>query len=204
VATATPVLLIAGWWYLRNIQLYGDVTGINAFIDVLGKRAAPASLLQLWGERWGFMLSYWGLFGGVNVPIDDWGYHLFNGLAILAVVGVVVYLVTMTWQWFRDEPIHSWRDFTYVRDYAQARALFLVTVWRHRRDPVDTMGARHVVIAGRLVFSAISTGRSISCQLATIATAFCQAVALVGAFMFVFSALVPLRQLRLRWRSLRL
>ena len=43
LATALPVLLIAGWWYLRNVQLYGDVTGISAFIDVLGKRAAPAS-----------------------------------------------------------------------------------------------------------------------------------------------------------------
>ena len=82
IATAVPVALIAGWWYLRNVQLYGDVTGINAFIDVLGRRAAPASLLQLWGERWGFMLSYWGLFGGVNVPIDYWGYHVLNTLAI--------------------------------------------------------------------------------------------------------------------------
>jgi hypothetical protein len=122
------VLLIAGWWYLRNVQLYGDVTGINAFIDVLGKRAAPASLLQLWGERWGFMLSYWGLFGGVNVPIDYWGYHVLNALAILAVIGVIVYFVTLTWQWFREDPLHSWRDFRHeLRDYLQGRAaLFLV------------------------------------------------------------------------------
>ena len=149
-ATALPVLLIAGWWYLRNVQLYGDVTGISAFIDVLGKRAAPASLLQLWGERWGFMLSYWGLFGGVNVPLDDWGYHVLNGLAVLAVIGVIVYFVTMTWQWFRADPIHSWRDFRHeLRDYIQGRAaLFLVgLVWSDRRGAADAVGARHVVIA---------------------------------------------------------
>ena len=33
---------IAGWWYYRNIQLYGDFLGWNAFIAVLGSRAAPA------------------------------------------------------------------------------------------------------------------------------------------------------------------
>ena len=104
IATAVPVLLIAGWWYLRNIQLYGDPTGINAFIDVLGRRAAPASLAQLWGERWGFMLSYWGLFGGVNVPLDNWVYHVLNALAIVGVVGVIVYFVTLTWRWFRADP----------------------------------------------------------------------------------------------------
>ena len=96
LATAIPVLLIAGWWYARNIQLYGDVTGLNAFIEVLGKRAAPASLQQLWGERWGFMLSYWGLFGGVNVPMDEWVYHVLNALAWIAFFGAIAYLVRMS------------------------------------------------------------------------------------------------------------
>ena len=196
-ATALPVLLIAGWWYLRNVQLYGDVTGINAFIDVLGKRAAPASLLQLWGERWGFMLSYWGLFGGVNVPIDYWGYHVLNGLAILAVIGVIVYFVTMTWQWFREDPIHSWRDFRYeLRDYIQGRAaLFLVGLFGVIVVALLTQWARVTWSSqGRLVFSAISTWSIyLALGLATIATRrFAKPfITLVGAFMFVVSALAP-------------
>jgi 4-amino-4-deoxy-L-arabinose transferase-like glycosyltransferase len=196
-ATALPVLLIAGWWYLRNVQLYGDVTGINAFIDVLGKRDAPASLLQLWGERWGFMLSYWGLFGGVNVPIDYWGYHLLNGLAILAVIGVIVYFVTMTWQWFRADPIHSWRDFHYeVRDYLQGRAaLLLVGLFGVIVVALLTQWARITWSSqGRLVFSAISTWSIyLVLGLATIATKrFAKPfITLVGVFMFVVSALAP-------------
>ena len=35
-----PVLLIAGWWYWRNVQLYDDWRGWTAFIAVLGQRAA--------------------------------------------------------------------------------------------------------------------------------------------------------------------
>jgi 4-amino-4-deoxy-L-arabinose transferase-like glycosyltransferase len=197
LATAIPVLLIGGWWYLRNVQLYGDVTGINAFIDVLGKRAAPASLLQLWGERWGFMLSYWGLFGGVNVPIDYWGYHVLNGLAVLAVVGVIVYFVTMTWQWFRADPIHSWRDFRCeLRDYIQGRAaLFLVGLFGVIVVALLTQWARVTWSSqGRLVFSAISTWSIyFVLGLATIATKRLAKpfVAAVGVFMFIVSALAP-------------
>ncbi len=196
-ATALPVLLIAGWWYLRNVQLYGDITGINAFIDVLGKRAAPASLLQLWGERWGFMLSYWGLFGGVNVPLDYWGYYVLNGLAILAAIGVIIYFVMMTWRWFREDPIHSWRDFTYeLRDYLQGRAaLFLVGLFGVIVVALLTQWARVTWSSqGRLVFSAISTWSIyFVLGLATIATRRLARpfIAVVGVFMFVVSALAP-------------
>ncbi len=88
-----PALVIAGWWYWRNIQLYGDLLGWSAFFQVLGVRAHPASLAQLWDERWGFMLSYWGLFGGVNVPMASWIYHLLNGILILGVIGFSVELI---------------------------------------------------------------------------------------------------------------
>ena len=84
---------IAGWWYLRNLRLYGDPLGLNAFIAVLGQRAHPASLRQLWGERIGFMQSYWGLFGGVNVPMPYWTYDVLNGLAVISVIGVGVFLI---------------------------------------------------------------------------------------------------------------
>jgi hypothetical protein len=164
---------------------------------VLGRRAAPASLLQLWGERWGFMLSYWGLFGGVNVPIDYWGYHVLNGLAILAVVGVIVYFATMTWQWFRADPIHSWRDFRHeLRDYIQGRAaLFLVGLFGVIVVALLTQWARVTWSSqGRLVFSAISTWSIyFVLGLATIATKrFAKPfITLVGMFMFAVSALAP-------------
>lgn len=99
---AGPVLLVAGWWYVRNLQLYGDWRGWNAFIAVLGQRAHPASLAQLWDERWGFMSSYWGLFGGLNVPMPDWIYRVLNSVLIAAVAGFVVYLVKLIRNWFGE------------------------------------------------------------------------------------------------------
>ncbi|MCB9430805.1 MAG: DUF2142 domain-containing protein [Ardenticatenaceae bacterium] len=96
---AIPFVLIAGWWYYRNKVLYGDWLGWSAFFEVLGVRATPASLAQLWDERFGFMMSYWGLFGGVNVPMPMWIYSLLNWLVVLAVPGFGVYLYQVMKKW---------------------------------------------------------------------------------------------------------
>ena len=97
-----PVLLISGWWYYRNVQLYGDWTGWNAFIAVLGQRAHPASLAQLWDERWGFMLSFWGLFGGLNVAMPEWIYRILNAVVIASVAGFLLYIRDILRDWLRD------------------------------------------------------------------------------------------------------
>ena len=83
VATA-----VSGWWFLRNYQLYGDWLGWSAFLETVGARPRPATLLQLWGERVGFVQAYWGLFGGVSVPMPAWTYAVLNGLAALAAAGL--------------------------------------------------------------------------------------------------------------------
>ncbi len=103
-----PALLIAGWWYYRNIVLYGDWLGWNAFIAVLGQRAHAASLLQLWGERRGFLMSFWGLFGGVNIPMPLWIYTIFNGLLIISVIGFAFYFLREIYSWWRRA---NWRPF---------------------------------------------------------------------------------------------
>jgi 4-amino-4-deoxy-L-arabinose transferase-like glycosyltransferase len=82
-------ILIAGWWYWRNYHLYGDATGINVFLDIVGRRAVPADWHQLWTERDTFMMSFWGLFGGVNVPMESGIYSLFNLIAGVSVAGLI-------------------------------------------------------------------------------------------------------------------
>ncbi len=91
--TGTLTAVIGGWWYIRNAQLYGDVTGLNTFIQIVGPRQIPANLPQLWSERFTFMMSYWGFFGGVNVPMPDSVYLIFNLIAGVAVVGLLITLV---------------------------------------------------------------------------------------------------------------
>ena len=136
--------LIAGWWYIRNLRLYGTLTGVDAFISVLGRRAHPAPLAQLWSERGGFMKSYWGLFGGVNLPLADWVYTMLNTLAVLAAIGVVIFVFR---KWMDDRwTARRWFPLVTISAFVLAIVVSLV------RWSTDTWSSQ-----GRLVFTAIQS-----------------------------------------------
>lgn len=87
-ATLGIALAISGWWYWRNYDLYGDPTGLDMFLAIVGKRAIPLTPEQLWSEREGFIQSFWGLFGALTVPMENWAYWGFNGLCVVSLVGL--------------------------------------------------------------------------------------------------------------------
>ncbi len=91
VATA----IVACWWYARNVALYGDPTGLNVFLSVVGRRVPPPTLRQLAGEFEGLRLSLWGLFGWFNILMDRPVYTVLDALAGLAVAG---WLVRVVWR----------------------------------------------------------------------------------------------------------
>ncbi len=110
--------LLAGWWFVRNAQLYGDVLGWSAFLDAVGRRDTPATLSQLWTEREGFVRTYWGVFGAVNVGMPGWVYGLLDRLAAVAILGCA-------WGVLQAIRGHSWRVLT----TPGARAWALCVVW---------------------------------------------------------------------------
>lgn len=163
-----PVMLIAGWWYYRNLLLYGDWLGWNAFVAVLGERPQPATLAQLWGERWGFLASYWGLFGGVNVPMPTWIYSVLNGVLVIAVPGFLFYAGQSVGSWrqqAKNRPrklaaptrvialVHSLLDFVVARFALVVCVLFSIAVIVGLISWATTTWSSQ----GRLAFTAIST-----------------------------------------------
>lgn len=89
-------ILIAGWWYWRNINLFGDVTGLSRFLEIVGKRPEPATISQLWTEGEGFFRTYWGLFGSITVPMPDalyFAFNLFGGIALVAGLATAIKLL---------------------------------------------------------------------------------------------------------------
>ena len=60
--------LVGGWWYTRNLVLYGDPLGISHHIATPWGRPAPATLAQLLRELPLLLRSFWGAYG--------WG-HIF-------------------------------------------------------------------------------------------------------------------------------
>lgn len=89
-------LVIAGWWYWRNFTLYGDPTGLNRMLDIAGRRQETFTLDRLWYEFEGFRVTYWALFGAVNVLVDRWIYIALDALTAIAGLGVVAALLR-TW-----------------------------------------------------------------------------------------------------------
>ncbi|NPV66903.1 MAG: hypothetical protein HPY64_07140 [Anaerolineae bacterium] len=80
-------LALAGWWYARNLQLYGDPTGLRIFLQLIGQRPVPADLWQLWSERESLLRSWWGVYGWMNVLLPDGIYVLLNLLGAAGVIG---------------------------------------------------------------------------------------------------------------------
>ncbi len=89
---AGMVVAVAGWWYLRNWLLYGDLTGLGPMLEIVGSRPSVPSLGSLRGEFQGFLINFWGLFGGVNILMQPgWVYPLLNGMALLAAGGLLLW-----------------------------------------------------------------------------------------------------------------
>ncbi|GAB4570387.1 MAG: hypothetical protein Kow0077_04400 [Anaerolineae bacterium] len=84
---------LAGWWYWRNLQLYGDVTGLNVFLQIVGRRTVRADLWQLWTERESLLRSWWGVFGWMNVLMPSAIYTVLSVIGGVGLVGFAAYLL---------------------------------------------------------------------------------------------------------------
>lgn len=153
LVTGGAVLLIAGWWYLRNWQLYGDPLGQNVFVEILGQRDVPADLTQLWRERVSFIRGYWGNFGGLNVLMPAWVYTVLNTLLVLATLGLILPLLSHALALIQNRQRRSSTDSSIWRFSPWLLALLwpvLVVV------PWIMWATTTWSSQGRLVFSAIS------------------------------------------------
>ncbi|MBN2471361.1 MAG: glycosyltransferase family 39 protein, partial [Anaerolineae bacterium] len=92
--------LLAGWWYWRNLQLYGELFGTARMVAVAGARLEPFTPGALLAEFQGFRISFWGLFGGVNVLAPEAFYILMDAVTILALAGLGRYI----WRRWADWP----------------------------------------------------------------------------------------------------
>jgi 4-amino-4-deoxy-L-arabinose transferase-like glycosyltransferase len=86
-------IAISGWWFWHNYQLYGEPTGLDMFLRMVGRRVIPANVAQLWSERHSFTQAYWGFFGGMNVPMHESIYLIFNLIGGFALVSAVAFLI---------------------------------------------------------------------------------------------------------------
>ena len=80
-------LLITGWWFARNLNLYGELFGTGAMLDNFGRRNIDLPQLFL-NEFEGLRISYWAVFGAFSILTHDVHYRLVDALSFISVVGL--------------------------------------------------------------------------------------------------------------------
>ncbi|HRQ40644.1 MAG TPA: glycosyltransferase family 39 protein [Chloroflexota bacterium] len=96
-------LLVAGWWYGRNFQLYGDPLLWEVTLAAKGSviaRAAPFGLADIGEFLVTHFQSYWLWFGWLTVKGPVWVYGLILVMVITAVTGLLYLL------WRRHLPVN--------------------------------------------------------------------------------------------------
>jgi 4-amino-4-deoxy-L-arabinose transferase-like glycosyltransferase len=85
---AGVAVAVSGWWFWRNLSLYGDWLGLETMVAIAGPRPAAITLLDLVRqEGMGFYLSYWGVFGAFTILPPAWVQFFYGALTVLSVAG---------------------------------------------------------------------------------------------------------------------
>lgn len=82
-------LLISGWWYVRNVQLYGEPFGVVTMANIAGPRGMEFDLVDLLAEFQSFRMSYWGVFGALNIQVTGIFYVLLDLMTFMSVIGLI-------------------------------------------------------------------------------------------------------------------
>jgi len=93
--TLGVTLAIAGWWYVRNILLYNDISGMAVALEAWQGGPIPAN------QQWDALLTrtpfvyqtFWARFGNTSVPVGEGLYLFFDLLTLIASVGLVAVAV---------------------------------------------------------------------------------------------------------------
>lgn len=98
---AAVTLIIAGWWFARNVALYGDLTGTRALYEGwVGEQIEPGALAFEWGLRripFAYQ-TFWARFGPGPVAVHGLIYRFFDGLLILTLLGLLIRFLHRIWQ----------------------------------------------------------------------------------------------------------
>ncbi len=163
-------LLLAGWWFARNLQLYGELFGTATMLANFGGRHMTLPRLVV-EEFEGLRISYWALFGAFSILVSKAFYQLMDALLLLSGFGLILYLAKNRQQRYQ---------MTAVAFLALLLAIGLgMLVWWTLQTTATT---------GRLLFPFIT---SISIMMALGLTALRIPALLVSLPMFAFAAAAP-------------
>ncbi len=103
LALAGTVLLLTGWWFLRNYQLYGEWLATDTHLNLAGR--SPLTLAGVWELRLEAERAYWATFGWGQIRPPEWVYRIFFSFTRLGLVGLVLALLAWLIQGDKHRPL---------------------------------------------------------------------------------------------------
>ena len=95
ILIAGIALAVAGWWYARNLSLYGDATGFNLFLrSVGGTDQGTTTMSEYASDLPGLFKSFWSLFGWFSIEIGSSAYAFYGLLCLASLVGIAYWLAS--------------------------------------------------------------------------------------------------------------
>ena len=109
--------LIAAWWHIRSLQLYREPFGIITMANIAGPRAPGFALTDLFADYQQFRMSYWGLFGALNIQMTSLFYLLLDIMTLFSAIGCLLLILQLL----------AIRDLAYAR-YELRHLLLLLSI----------------------------------------------------------------------------
>lgn len=81
--------LVGGWWYLHNLRLYGDWSGMRHYTAIFAVNQSPLPLPHALLVALEALPSYWGVFGWMNVAAPEAYYAAMRIVTALAAAGLL-------------------------------------------------------------------------------------------------------------------
>lgn len=72
--------VVAGWWYLHNLMVFGEPLSLSFTSKEFGTRRGLPQLARIVRELWEMLPSLWAVFGWLNIRADRYYYCVFRAI----------------------------------------------------------------------------------------------------------------------------
>ena len=86
------VLLLAGWWFVRNQVLYGEPTSMRSQVSVWRPREGAPDWVGAWHDLGFLRDSFWGVFGWGQIPLHRPIYTALWVMELIALGGILLWV----------------------------------------------------------------------------------------------------------------
>ena len=85
--------VISAPFFVRNLVIYGEATGLRRMDEIWGRREPPMTLAEMLREAPNIWTSFWGRFGYGQIPVPNAIYWACFVITAIALVGLALALV---------------------------------------------------------------------------------------------------------------